>query len=197
MLHSQLQACLSFLVPLPLLCHCLFPDTCLPDSNEGKLFWIGFHWVMAWWCVCHSSCKTEVGEIIHNVHFNLKYLRLNLNCSCLNSWESSLVELSQISDGAATTPHKCNQVANQFEYFQWTVNTWSASMSYLWIVLCNVYLQNFTKCSKRDERWNAVNKLFITNYSLSSIHHWDETELLTGHGNKISFQRDDIKIPVC
>lgn len=46
-----------------------------------------------------------------------------------------------------------------------------------------------------------MNKLFIkiihNNYSLSSIHHWDETELLTGHGNKISFQRDDIKIPMC
>lgn len=57
--------------------------------------------------------------------------------------------------------------------------------------------RKFTKRSKRDERWNAVNKLFITNYSLSSIHHWDEIELLTGHGNKISFQRADIKILEC
>lgn len=121
-----------------------------------------FHWVMVWWCDGPSNWRIEVEEIQHDVHCKLKYLNLNLNCSCLNSWECNLVELSQASEGAATTPNKCNQVVNQFEYFRWTVNTWSASVSYWWIVLCNVYLQNFTKYSKRDERWNAANKLFIT-----------------------------------
>lgn len=160
-LHSHLHACLSFSYLFSSYAIDCF-QTCLPNSNSGELFWIDFHWVMAWWCDCHSSWRTKVGEIKHNVHCKLKYLRLSLNCCCLNNWECSLVKLCPASDGAATTPPKCNQVANQFEYFQWTVNTWSASMSYLWIVWCNVYLQNFTKCSKRDERWNAVNKLFMT-----------------------------------
>lgn len=83
----------------------------------------------------------------------IKCLRLNVGYSCLNNWDCSLLKASPVDDEAGTAPPKCNQVANQLEYFQWTVNTRSASTSYSWIILCNKYIAGFHEMFKG--RWKV------------------------------------------
>lgn len=112
-----------------------------------------------------SSVDPEMGEVIHNAHSKLKYMRVNLSYSCLSSCKCSLVELNPFSDGAGTTPRKCNQVANEFAYFQWPISTGCASVSYSWAILGSKYIAGFHKMfreMKGEMQW--------INYSYQIIH---------------------------